>query len=93
MCEPCHVPPHGTVGVAVHTVHFFSTKYPARKSGCALCHIRAGSNTRASEALCGSCHGPIHPGEGLEFDRDPFAQCGQTCHRQLPSIHDASTNF
>ena len=87
-CMACHVRPNNTpIGVVVHRIHFFSAKYPVRKSGCSLCHLDPDSNTRVSIAFCGACHGDIHPGENMTFDPDPYVQCGQTCHKVLPDIH------
>ncbi len=92
-CTACHGPPHGTAGSMVHTVHFFSSAYPVRKSGCALCHLEPDSNTRASVVACGSCHGEIHPGEAMQLGDDPYARCGETCHDPLPEAHIVPRTF
>jgi hypothetical protein len=93
-CQLCHAPPHAeVVGEMIHHVHFYSSKYPVRKSGCALCHLKAGSNSRASIAVCGDCHGEIHPGENMEFDSDRYARCGQTCHATMPEVHKVFDTF
>ncbi|HTM22821.1 MAG TPA: cytochrome c3 family protein [Kofleriaceae bacterium] len=92
-CDACHGPPHGTVGALIHTVHFFSSAYPVRKSGCALCHLEPDSNTRVSMIACGACHGEIHPGEPMAEGRDPYARCGETCHDPLPAVHIVPRTF
>lgn len=86
-CDSCHKPPRATAGVIVHRVHFYSSIYPVRKSGCSLCHLTPESNTRSSVALCGSCHGEIHVGESIVLADDPYAECGETCHDPLPEVH------
>lgn len=88
ICQGCHTPTeYQALCVMLHRIHFHSPKYPVRRSGCALCHLEPGSNSRASVAVCGACHGAIHPGEDFVVDADPNAQCGQTCHDPLPPLH------
>jgi len=88
LCVTCHTYEHGTAGEVVHIVHYYSPLYPVRRNDCTLCHVAEGSNSRASRAECGSCHGEIHQDE-IGLDPNPYAECGSTCHVDEPAGHVA----
>ena len=74
-----------STGVIVHRVHFYSSIYPVRKSGCSLCHLTPESNTRSSVALCGSCHGEMSTsvsatGSHKKHAQSPLGKSCSVCH-------------
>jgi hypothetical protein len=87
-CIVCHSPRFGVVAEHLHVIHFLSPLYVMPRKDCSLCHLTPASNTRASVAVCGSCHTAIHAGEALvNEDDDPHAACATTCHRDQAAGH------
>lgn len=88
ICVACHSYEHGVLAEHVHAIHFLSPNYIVPRNDCSLCHLQAGSNTRASEAVCSSCHQGIHPGEPLvNAGDDPYQACATSCHGGEPLGH------
>ena len=88
LCVICHTFEHGVIPEHVHAIHFLSPNYVVPRNDCSLCHLKEGSNTRASEAVCSSCHQSIHPGEPLVQAHDNRHQaCATSCHVSEPMGH------
>jgi hypothetical protein len=87
VCSICHLRPHGIISEHLHTIHYFSSNFRVTRSDCSLCHLQHDSNTRASQAVCSSCHGSIHADELYMEGHDPYAQCGILCHKDTSTGH------
>lgn len=85
LCVACHAPPRGTFAEHLHKIHFMSQAYPESKNNCGACHVKVGSNERASQAVCGACHGEVHADEFPEFQTQRYEACGTVCHPRQPS--------
>jgi hypothetical protein len=86
-CRICHLRDHGTACEHLHTIHFFSPNFRIPRNDCSLCHLSHDSNSRASMAICSSCHGSIHPDELELEEHDPYAHCGTNCHKDTSTGH------
>jgi hypothetical protein len=86
-CRICHLRDHGTACEHLHTIHFFSPNFRIPRNDCSLCHLSHDSNSRASMAICSSCHGSIHPAELELEEHDPYAHCGTNCHKDTSTGH------
>jgi hypothetical protein len=87
VCSICHTRPHGIIAEHLHTIHYFSSDFMVTRSDCSLCHLQHDSNTRASQAVCSSCHGNIHKDELFMEGHDSYAQCGILCHKDTSTGH------
>lgn len=87
-CVVCHMRPHTEVAPnVVHKSHLYSLNFNTQKNDCTLCHLLPGSNTRASQKVCGGCHGHAHEDQPELQKADPYAFCGRTCHRRQSAGH------
>lgn len=92
-CKACHsyeTERGGRFPVFIHKIHSRSSRYPAARNDCTMCHLTRESATRPSLDLCMTCHPSAHGDEffaskfvnGVEPSR--FGNCAQSCHGDTP---------
>ncbi|WP_224366523.1 hypothetical protein [Hyalangium versicolor] len=74
----------------IHKIHMTSSRYPANKSDCTMCHLTKRSTLRPSITLCASCHPSAHDNQFFQAkfsstgEPNRFGNCAQACHVNTP---------
>jgi hypothetical protein len=93
-CKVCHhtesTTNGGVLGTTVHRIHMRSSRYPAAKNDCTMCHLTGEIPKRPSIEACSGCHPSMHGDEYFSAtfnqSKEPnrFGNCAQSCHGDTP---------
>jgi hypothetical protein len=92
-CKACHqyaTARAGTLQNVIHRLHSKSTRYPAAKNDCTMCHLTRESTTRPSLDVCSTCHPSVHDNEYFasrfngQVEPTKYGNCAQSCHGDTP---------